>query len=121
MQIEVTFRNLSANKEVKQYIRMYAFQYLESFEKASGMSVCIVCGKSAGRKIHHPPIFECHILCRGSHLPQAIFSQDESEDLLQAIQNSLESIKKQILKTEQKQRTKNHDKAYQEGELTWMA
>lgn len=106
MQIEVTFRNLSANKEIKQYIKLYTIQYLELLENSAGLSVFIVCGKSAGRKENYPPVFECHMLARGNHLPQAIFAQDESEDLTQAVQNSLQSLKKQILKTEQKWRSK---------------
>ena len=108
MQIEVTFRNLSANKEIKQYIKLYTLQYLELLENSAGLSIFIVCGKAAGRKENYPPIFECHMLARGNHLPQAIFAQNESEDLTQAVQNSLQSLKKQIIKTEQKWRSKRH-------------
>ncbi|MFN7904470.1 MAG: HPF/RaiA family ribosome-associated protein [Pseudobdellovibrionaceae bacterium] len=109
MQTEVTFRNLTANKEVKQYLRLYTHQYLDTLENSHGLSVYIVCGKAAGRKDTHPPVFECHMLVRGNHLPKAIFAQNESEDLTLAIQSCLQSAKKQILKTEQKWRARRHE------------
>lgn len=108
MQVDVTFRNLSANKEIKQYLKIYAEQYLESLEDSRGLHVSIICSKSAGRKAHQPPVFECHILIRGNHLPHELFAQDESEELTDTVQTCLQSIKRQVMKTEQKWRSKRH-------------